>query len=134
MTYFNNKPAIVINRPYRFKITGVQFLLSVILALIAGLNNITTGWSVLVGGLIATLGQVYFNIRAVKHYGRLDATKTISDTFSAMWGKWALIIVLSLMSVVVLADKIKAGALYSSMFGIYLLGVFLLPILVKRSP
>lgn len=134
MTYFNNKPANIVKRPYRFKITGVQAFLSVIFALVAGLFNIKTGWSVLLGGLIATLGQAYFNIRAVKHYGSLDTTKTIIDTFSAMWGKWALIIALSILSVVVFADKIKAGALYTSMFGIYMLGVFLLPVLVKRSP
>lgn len=133
MTYFKNKPAAIVKRPYRFKLTGVQAVLSVVLAIIAGLFNTTTGWSVLIGGLIATLAQAYFNVRAVRHYGSFDATKTILDTYSAMWGKWVVIIVLSLLCVVFLADNIQAGALYTSMVCVYLVGVFLLPVLVKRS-
>lgn len=133
MTYFKNKPAKVVKRPYIFKILAIQVLASILLALVAALTGWLSSLSVFVGGGIATLGQAYYNVRSMKRFASYNAAKTIGDIVVGMSGKWVIVISLSLISIVSFAEYIQAGALYAGLFVVYLLGVFLLPILVKTS-
>ncbi|MEJ2073912.1 MAG: hypothetical protein P8X79_10690 [Reinekea sp.] len=89
------------------------------------------GLSVLLGGSISTVGQIYFNYGALKKFGCINAGLVVVTTYRAMFGKWLVIFSLSLITVTQIKE-INAGVLFSTIFVVHTLGALLLPVLVKR--
>lgn len=129
--YFKARKATPIKAPAVNIVLWVQLFVTVVFALMSTLYAPNIGASVLLGGLTSTLGQAFYNYRALRNFGDPDITKVISATYSGMWGKWLVIMSGSLIAVMSIKE-LNAGALYLSLFGVHTLGALLLPVLVKR--
>lgn len=130
MPYFKERPAQMLKKPLVHRVWFVQLIATILAGIVVGLVNPIMGFSVAIGGLICVIGQAFYVFRALTYFGDRDATKVLASTFSALWGKW-LIIVMGSLVVVMQFDQISASALYVGLFGIHTFGALLLPVLVK---
>jgi F0F1-type ATP synthase assembly protein I len=129
--YFKARKAQKISRPIVNQVLWVQFFVTLLLALLCTIFAQTIGASVLLGGIISLLGQTFYNYRALRHFGSRDPGAVISSTYSAMWGKWMIVVSGSLIAVMQIKE-LNAGALFASVFFVHTVGALLLPVLVKR--
>lgn len=133
MPYFKKTFAAKLKRPVTIKVILVQLTLALIFSIVFAFIDGYAGLSVLVGGLIAVAGQVFYNMRALRFFGSPNIGLILSSTSSAMRGKWLIIISATTASVVTI-EELNTVVLYASVFGLHTLGALLLPILVKRAP
>ncbi len=133
MQYFKKRTAAKLNKPSTYSVTLAQLALTMVLSSIAAIADGEFGLSILAGSLIAIIGQAYYNSRALKYFGTIDSSFVVSTTYSAMWGKWLIVVSASLACVLVRPD-FNAGALYLGLFIVHTFGAFLLPVLVRRAP
>lgn len=131
MSYFKMRNSQPITRPIVIWVPVVQLVVSVLGCALGMLIAKNIGWAILLGGFISIVGQSYYNIRALKHFGNVNAGLVVAATYRAMWGKWLVIIALSLIAITQF-NELNAGVFLGSLFFVYTLGAFLLPILVKR--
>lgn len=114
------------------KVIICQLCVTLFFVLVLALTSVWGMISGALGGLIATLSYGLYSLRALKNFGHLNVAVVISDAYSAMWLKWAVLVFVSLL-VVVGIEQISAVVLYGVMFSVHLVGVILSPLLVKRE-
>jgi len=131
MSYFKARSQRPISKPAANRVLFVQLVMTFFFALIATFFAPNIGASVALGGLISLAGQAFYNFRALRHFGSPDITLVISATYSAMWGKWMIIIAVSLIAAIKI-EELNTGVLYASIFFVHTVGAILLPVLVKR--
>ncbi len=131
MSYFKAHRQTSISRPIASRVLLMQLLVTMVGSLIGFLVAPNIGASVALGGLISISGQAFYSFRALRHFGSGNVGLVISATYSAMWGKWLIIIAGSLLAAIKI-DELNAGVLYLSVFFVHTLGALLLPVLVKR--
>lgn len=119
-------------RPDVGKIAIIQTAITILIALAGGLIAPAVGWSVLAGGTVSVVSQWYFNCRATRRLGRVDAQTMVLDTFRALWGKWFILVVGSLFFVV-RYQQLQAGVVFVSVLCFHTLGAFLLPLFVTNE-
>lgn len=132
MSHFRDRPATVLRRPVVIWVPVFQLLLTVVAGVLCGIVSLNLSAAILIGGFIASGGQAYFSLRALRSFGSVDAGAVIASTYSAMWGKWAIIIAGSLLAVMTI-EELNAAVLYGSLFIVHTAGALLLPVLVKRT-
>lgn len=132
MSYFKTHRAQPIKRPLVYKVTLAQLGITFAVALITTWFAPNLAFSMLLGGLIGLAGQFFFNVRALRHFGSVESALVVTSTFSAMWGKWLIIIATSVIAVMKF-EELYAGALFLSLFIVHTMGALLLPVLVKRE-
>lgn len=132
MALFKAYQAQPLRRPMVHQVLWAQLAGVGALTLLAASLAPITGLSVFLGGIIATLAQSYFNIRALREYGHPDVRRVVAATQKAMWGKWGIVIGFSL-AVILSVEQISAGALFTGVFIIHTLGALLLPVFVKKA-
>ncbi|EAR11228.1 ATP synthase subunit I [Reinekea blandensis] len=131
MSYFKAHLPQKIARPVIWRVHLAQIIvLLAMTALTTGFAPIL-GLSMVIGGLIAVMGQFFFNIRALRQYGSPQVSSVIVATYRAMWGKWLIVIAGSLAAVVVF-EELSAGVLFAGVFITHTVGALLLPVLVNR--
>ena len=131
MSYFKARQAQPISRPSVIRVSVFQLIVSAVGALTGLMIAKNIGLAVLLGGCISTAGQGYFNYSALKNFGCINAGLVVLTTYHAMFGKWLVIISLSLIAVTQI-NELNAGVLFGTIFVVHTLGAFLLPVLVKR--
>lgn len=118
-------------RPSTHWVLVVQLILTVFIGMIGAWFQPNAGLSLFLGGMISVLGQAYFNFRALRSFGDRSTLNVLAATYRAMWGKWVIIIGLSLVLVLKI-EYLNAALVFVSLFGVHTLGAFALPILVRR--
>ena len=131
MSYFKARSQQSIKRPATWQVSLVQLIMTLLFALLGWYFATNIGASAALGGFISIVALGYYNFQALRHFGSHDTSRIILSTFSAMWGKWLILIVACLIAVVKLKE-LNAGVLYASAFIVHLVGALLLPIYVKR--
>lgn len=101
MNYRNKKP---LHRLPVFRVLRVQALMT-LLATLAGLAAFDwpTGYSILLGGLIALLANVYFAFKAFRYFGARSARAIVQSFWAGEMGK--LILTAALFALVFVAVK-----------------------------
>ena len=131
MSYFKARSQQSIRRPATWQVSLVQLIVTLFLALSGWLFTTNIGASAALGGIISIVALAFYNFQALRHFGSHDTNRVILATFSAMWGKWLILIAACLIAVVKLKE-LNAGVLYASAFIVHLVGALLLPIYIKR--
>ena len=131
MSYFKARSQQFIKKPATWPVFLVQLAVTLVFALIGWFVAPNIGVSVMLGGAISIAALVYYRYQALRHFASPDASRVILTTFSAMVGKWAILVIVSLL-VVVKFDELNAGVLYLSTFVVHTIGALLLPVYVKR--
>ena len=131
MSYFKARRQERLRRPATWQVLLLQSVLTVSIALLGWLYSRQLGMSLGLGGFISVGAQAFYNYQALRHFGNPDTGKIIVATYSAMWGKWIIMIAACLGSAIKL-NELNAGALYTSAFFVHIVGAFLLPVYVKR--
>jgi len=131
MSYFKTHPAKQLKRPVTYRVLAFQLIITFTAGMLVGFFSPINGLTVLLGGAISICGQAFYNYRALCNYGESFAPNIVASTYSAMWGKWAIIIAASLVAVLKI-EELNAGVFYCSLFGVQTIGALALPILVKR--
>lgn len=133
MSHFKTARPTAIAPPKATKVLVWQLGLTIILSLFAALFfSLSNAGSVLLGGCISLAGQAFYNFRALRNFGSRFADRVVRSAYSAMYGKWAIIITASLICVRTI-EELNIGLLYASLFLVHTLGALLLPLLVKRN-
>ncbi|WP_256930801.1 F0F1 ATP synthase subunit I [Pseudomonas sp. ABC1] len=74
-----------------FRVIRMQMLATVVAAILAGLSfDLTAGYSVLLGGSIALLANVYFAYKAFRYFGARSTGAIIQSFWSGEMGKQIL--------------------------------------------
>ncbi|TBU98661.1 F0F1 ATP synthase subunit I [Stutzerimonas kirkiae] len=74
-----------------FRVIRMQMLVTLVAAILAGLVfDLTAGYSVLLGGLIALLANVYFAYKAFRYFGARSTRAIIQSFWSGEMGKQIL--------------------------------------------
>ena len=131
MSYFKARSQQRINRPATWPVFLVQFLVTLVFALIGWFFAPNIGVSVMLGGTISIAALVFYRFQALRHFASPDTSRVILATFSAMIGKWVILVSACLIAVVKL-EELNAGVLYLSAFVVHIVGALLLPVYVKR--
>lgn len=132
MPVFKPYSVKLLKRPVVYRVLVVQLLATFCATLVGVLIQPIIGLSVLLGGLICVSAQAFYNYRALRSFGDLNTSNVIAATYNAMWGKWAIVLTLSLL-IVILYKELNAAVLYTSLFSIHTLGALMLPVLVKKA-